>query len=155
MLLLVAARADPSAVVLLDAAGLPLGLRDAALRDLFVRTTTIRLFPPPFLSQSVSSLLCSLLQLKPSQSLARSLARSSVNRESVTSLTFNGCAPQHLPGYSARRVKFARITSLQDILGVPKIQLKINLILQMLGKIVRKEIRRIYMLTCFHLCCHG
>jgi len=56
-----AARPDFFAAVLLDDAGLSLGLRDAALRDLFVRTTTIGLLPcsysPPLspLSSSVSS----------------------------------------------------------------------------------------------------
>ena len=55
-----AARPDPSAVVL-GSAALSLGLRDAALRDLFVRTTTIGLFPP-------LSPLSLLLQPSPSQS---------------------------------------------------------------------------------------
>ena len=80
-----AARPDLSAVVL-AAAGLSLGLRDAALRDLFVRTTTIGLFPPLPISSVLSPLLCSLssppAQPVVSQSavavLARSLARSSV-----------------------------------------------------------------------------
>ena len=47
-----AARPDPSAVVL-NSAALSLGLRDAALRDLFVRTTTIGLFPPLSVSSSL------------------------------------------------------------------------------------------------------
>ena len=63
LLLPLVARPDPSAVVL-DSAALSLGLRDAALRDLFVRTTTIGLFPP----LSVSS-----LPLQPSPSQSRSV----------------------------------------------------------------------------------
>ena len=73
-----AARPDPSAVVL-DSAALSLGLRDAALRDLFVRTTTIGLFPPLSVSSTV---LVSLAQFSlGSVSRSRSLARPSSVRE--------------------------------------------------------------------------
>ena len=76
-----AARPGPSAVVL-DSAALSLGLRDAALRDLFVRTTTIGLFPPLSPLSLSSPVLVSLAQFSlGSVSRSRSLARPSSVRE--------------------------------------------------------------------------
>ena len=81
VLAVLAARPDPSAVVL-DSAALSLGLRDAALRDLFVRTTTIGLFPPLSPLSLSSPVLVSLAQFSlGSVSRSRSLARPSSVRE--------------------------------------------------------------------------